>query len=56
MFIIKVEIVFLRELDGKLERTQASELNKSAFQVISIYFLFRKVRLILPTAQGCCED
>lgn len=53
MFIIKVKIVLLRELGGKLERIQVSD--KLAFKVISTYFLFRKVRGILPTAQNYCE-
>lgn len=56
MFIMKVETVLLRELDGKLERVQVPELDGRAFKVISIHFLFREVGMILPATQGRCEN
>lgn len=39
MFIIKVETVFPRELDGKLERTVVSGFGKPALKAVSVYFL-----------------
>lgn len=56
MFIMKVETVLLRELDGKLERVQVPELDGRAFKVISIHFLLREVGMILPATQGRCEN
>lgn len=52
MFIIKVDIGLLREPGGKLEGMQGSELDKPAVRVMSIYFLFLKVRPILPHCTG----
>lgn len=56
MFSIKVETAFLRELGGKRERAQVSELDKPAFKVSSIPSLFPKVEVTLeatlPAAQA----